>query len=84
MDAWDDLQRIGVGYLENYGEGVDAEFPHSFYTFELSVDRDVMTAKMRDANDEVTVLCSVETRKSTLAAAFEELSQKLVDRFSST
>lgn len=83
MDAWGNLQRIGVGFLENYGKGVDAEFPHSFYTFELSVDRDVMTAKMRDANDETTVICVVETRGRTLTAAFEDLSQKLVERFSS-
>lgn len=79
---WTDLQSLGIGYLENLGGSVDSSFPHSHFTFELSVDRDCMIARMRDAHDEVTDLCCVDVRRG-LHAAFEEVAKHLRNRFSS-
>ena len=78
---WKELQSIGVGYLENYGSGIDAEFPHSEYTFALSVDRDVMIAQMR-ADSEVIELCSANSRDG-LDNAFNSIKQQLLRRFAS-
>ncbi|MCA9366725.1 hypothetical protein KC887_00470 [Candidatus Kaiserbacteria bacterium] len=82
MKAWDSLQKIGIGFLENYGKGVDAEFPHSSYSFELSIDRDVMIARMRDEDGDVVEIAVVETRNRSLASAFDELTKKILARFS--
>jgi hypothetical protein len=78
---WDRLQKIGVGYLENLGSSFERMYPHSSYTFELQVDRDVMIAKVKDDTGEIE-LCTAETRGRGLEVAFREIVEKLCDKFS--
>lgn len=78
---WEMLQSIGVGYLENYGNGIDKMFPHSWWTFELEIDRDMMIARLRGADGAIAELASAETRHRTLAEAFREITKKLCKTF---
>ncbi len=80
MNEWDQLQKIGIGYLSNYGGRFENTYPHSAYTFKLVIDRDVMVAEVVDSNGESTEICSVSSKKG-LASAFSAIAEKLRDMF---
>lgn len=80
MNEWDQLQKIGIGYLNNYGGYFENAYPHSEYTFKLVIDRDLMTAEVVDSNGESTEICSVSSRKG-LASAFSAIVENLRNTF---
>ena len=80
MNEWDQLQKIGIGYLNNYGGCFESMYPHSAYTFKLAIDRDVMIAEVVDSNGESTEICAVSSERG-LASAFSAIAEKLRDMF---